>query len=154
MTDNTVRTEKTEAVLFRLNAPGKGEEKLPYLYFDSEEQAMAYADDNMLDYWKVWTCTTDVFDFITSKYDRIKEGLTSHVENGMVDFNEYRLLGQNRDASKYVFGMDDDIHPALGLDLRWNVKTRRDASNYHFIKIHIDDYKEFNFRVYTWKYRL
>ena len=60
-----------------------------------------------------------------------------------VEFNGDRALGQNQYASRYVDGRLD--YPNLGEGLRWKVVG--DTSNYHFIKIHKDDYEEFHRRV-------
>lgn len=63
---------------------------------------------------------------------------------GYVEFNKDRRLGQNQYASRNV----DGRHGAnnLGEGLRWKFREGSDASDYHDIRIHIDDLEEFHRR--------
>lgn len=63
-------------------------------------------------------------------------------EDGYVEFNADRRLGQNQYASRYANGAVDS--PNLGSDLRWK---NLDSGNYHSLLIHKDDLAVFHDRV-------
>ena len=63
-------------------------------------------------------------------------------KDGYVDFNLDRRLGQNQYVSRYVKGRLGE--PNLGEGLNWKYEN---ISDYHFIKIHVDDLVEFHDRV-------
>lgn len=64
--------------------------------------------------------------------------------DGFVPFNADRRLGQNQYASRNVDGRHGSA--SLGQGLRWKFGHSGDASDYHDIRIHIDDLEEFHAR--------
>jgi hypothetical protein len=63
-------------------------------------------------------------------------------EDGYVPFNADRRAGQNQYASRYVDGRLGCEN--LGEGLRWKLDETHGASDYHSIKIHINDLEEFH----------
>lgn len=65
-------------------------------------------------------------------------------EEGYVPFNHDRRLGQSQYASRSVDGRHRSTNHGDGL--RWKFGYSGDASDYHSIRIHIDDLEEFHRR--------